>query len=492
MRHPFSCIAICSLLAIPSMGMNVHAKALYSDEQPTNQLKKLHIPLAWEKGYSGKGVRIAIIDTGVNKNSKLLSNVKVRKTFTVDNPKTKINEGDVLDRFEEGHGTGVATIIGARPLKQSDDYSIISVAPKATLLSYKYKDGTEEGDVKELIEAINTAIDDDVDIINISSGLKSDIPALHKSIKRAIAQNIVVVASAGNNKQKKVTYPARYSEVIAVTSVSSKNKRSSFANYGKGLDFVAPGENIPTISVKGDLYEASGTSFATPFITGMVALLKEQYPYASPTQLKKKLSLYAKDLGVEGYDTSYGYGMPIYKYSKPTTSLPPTNYEVVNITDHEALLKFPKTTADTWDTIIVSLHGEEIGRTQEDSFKLRDLSSDIVQLIELRAVNQHGDSASPVEFTFATEKDTSPPKKASNIQMRFATNEKARITWQVLNTSDYAYAKIYLNGQYAGKSTTKSFTTKPLNRKKTYKVSIVLYDKSGLTSKATSTLLATN
>ena len=492
MRHQLRYFTISAFLIIPSLPMTADAKALYQDETPTPQLKTLHIPQAWAQGYSGKGVRVAVIDTGVNKNSRLLSNVKVRKTFTKDNPMSKQNEGDVLDRFEEGHGTGVAAIIGAKPLQQPDDFSIISVAPKTSIFSYKYKDGTEEGDVKELIEAIDAAIDDGVDIISISSGLQSDIPALHDAVKRAVAQNITVVASAGNNKQQKVTYPARYQEVIAVTSVSSKSKRSAFANYGKGIDFVAPGENIPTISVSGKIYEASGTSFATPFITGMLALLKEQYPYASPTQLKNKLIAYAKDLGPSGYDTTYGYGMPIYQYMAPTVSKPPISYSMKNITDHTATLQFDKTADDTWETMIVYLHGDEIARTTNTTLTLKDLGADIVQLIELRGVNKHGDISNPVEFTFVTAKDTTPPKKATNIKMRLATNLKGRITWKVHDTLDYAYAKIYLNGQYVGKSTSTSFTTKKLNRNKHYKVSVVLYDTNGLTSKTTTTLLATN
>lgn len=492
MRQQLRYLAMSTFLIIPSLPMTAGAKALYSNETPTAQLKTMNVPEAWAHGYSGKGVRVAVIDTGVNKNSRLLSNVKVRKTFTKDNPATKQNEGDVLDRSEEGHGTGVAAIIGASPLKHSDDFSIISVAPKTTILSYKYKDGTEEGDVKELIEAINAAIDDDVDIISISSGLQSDIPALHKAIKRAIANNITVVASAGNNKSQKVTYPARYDEVIAVTSVSNKLKRSAFANCGKGLDFVAPGENIPTISVSGKLYEASGTSFATPFITGMLSLLKEQYPYASPAQLKNKLIGQSKDLGVIGYDTAYGYGLPVYQYLEPTVSKPPESYRVTNVTDHSATLQFDKTVADTWETMIVYLHGDEIARTTNTTVKLKDLGADIVQLIELRGVNKDGDISEPIEFTFVTEKDITPPNKATNVQMRLATNLKARITWKVPDTPDYAYAKIYLNGQYVGKSTSTSFTTKKLNRNKHYKVSVVLYDTAGLTSKTTTTLLATN
>jgi len=490
-RRIISIAAICAVLTGPSFGAVAQAQPLYTEEVPTKHLKKLTIPVAWANGYSGKGIRVAIIDTGVNKNSKLLSNVKERYSFTTDNPYTKkINEGDVLDRFEEGHGTGVAGIIGAKPIKDNEDFSIFSVAPKVTIASYKYKDGTEDGDVKELIEAVDQAISDKADIISISSGLQSDIPALHRVIKKAYAKNIVVVASAGNNKMKSVTYPARYKEVIAVTSISAKNKRSTFANYGSGIDFVAPGENIPTIAVNGELYTASGTSFATPFITGMVALLKEQYPYSTPQQLKEKLIANSKDLGVEGYDTTFGYGMPHYTYVEPQSSLAPSSFKVSGITDHTAILKFTKSAEDTWDSLIISLHDEEIARTKKTSYTLKNLTADEVQLVSVRALNAQGDAAEPVEATFATKVDTTPPAQATNIQFRVATNKKARISWDVKNTPDYAYAKIYLDGQYVGKSTTSNFTTKKLATKKTYKASVVVYDTSGLSSSKVTAKLA--
>ncbi|MBM7698227.1 S8 family peptidase [Kurthia huakuii] len=491
-KRIISLAAMCAILTVPSMGTAAQAAPLYEQEVPTKQLKKLHIPTAWANGYAGKGVRVAVIDTGVNKNSKLLSNVKERYSFTTDNPYTKhINEGDVLDRVEAGHGTGVAGVIGAKPLMKNEDFSIFSVAPKVTIASYKYKDGTEDGDVKELTEAITQAIDDGADIISISSGLQSDIPSLHRAIKRAVAQNIVVVASAGNNNTKNVTYPARYDEVIAVTSISSKNKRSTFANYGKGIDFVAPGENIPTIAVNGELYEASGTSFATPFITGMLALLKQQYPYSTPQQLKEKLIASSKDLGVKGYDTTFGYGMPRYTYVEKEASILPASYEVTAVTDHSATLKFAKTADDTWDSIIISLHGNEIARTSKSSYTLKNLTADEVQLISIRALNANGDASKSQEFTFVTQKDSTPPTQAKNIQFRLATNQKARISWDATDIPDYAYAKIYINGQYVGKSTSSSFTTKKLALKKAYKASVVLYDTSGLASTKVTAKLAT-
>ena len=105
-KRIISLAAMCAILTVPSMGTAAQAAPLYEQEVPTKQLKKLHIPTAWANGYAGKGVRVAVIDTGVNKNSKLLSNVKERYSFTTDNPYTKhINEGDVLDRVEAGHGT---------------------------------------------------------------------------------------------------------------------------------------------------------------------------------------------------------------------------------------------------------------------------------------------------------------------------------------------------------------------------------------------------
>ncbi len=471
-------------LLLVANSMTSHADALYASEKVSPQLKQLHISDAWAQGIAGQKVKIGVIDTGINKNSGFLPNVKTRLTVTKDVLRTKWNEGDIFDRVENGHGTGVAGIINAKPLtKNLFPYTMISVAPQAILTSYKYKDGTQAGEVEYLVKAIQQAIKNKEQIITISSGLYEDIPALHRVIKQAVEQNIVVIASVGNDGKKKITYPARYKEVIAVSSVNKKQKISNFANRGVGVDFVAPGEDIVTLSSTGDFWDAYGTSFSTPYITGMVALLKQQYPYIAPTTIKSKLRGLSKDLGVNGYDQTYGYGMPIYSYKADKKSTAVSAIHLQNIEDHRVTLTFDRTATDTWKTLYVNVNGKKIYRTSDNSLTIPNLTANKKQKIEVRALNTQGVSATPQTLSFTTLKDVTPPNPAKNIRVKVATNQRALVQWEVEGTPDYAYAKVYLNGIYVGKSTTTSFTTKVLKKAKNYKASVILYDTTGHASK---------
>ena len=109
-----------------------------------------------------------------------------------------------------------------------------------------------------------------------------------------------------------VLYPARYPSVIAVGSVDQNLKRSDFSYYGSDLEFVAPGENIfSTFNGSGvqTYAEATGTSMASPFVSGMAALYKQAYPYLSGASIRTNMQNNALDLGNEGKDSEYGYGL---------------------------------------------------------------------------------------------------------------------------------------------------------------------------------------
>ena len=109
-----------------------------------------------------------------------------------------------------------------------------------------------------------------------------------------------------------VLYPARYPTVIAVGSVNQNLKRSDFSYYGSDLEFVAPGENIFSTFNGSDVEtyaEASGTSMASPFVSGMAALYKQAYPSLRGTSIRTYMQKSALDLGKKGKDSEYGYGL---------------------------------------------------------------------------------------------------------------------------------------------------------------------------------------
>ena len=126
---------------------------------------------------------------------------------------------------------------------------------------------------------------------------------------------MLIVAASGNlgdTVSNEVLYPARYPTVIAVGSVNQNLKRSDFSYYGSDLEFVAPGENIFSTFNGSEVEtyaEASGTSMASPFVSGMAALYKQAYPSLKGPSIRTYMQKSALDLGKKGKDSEYGYGL---------------------------------------------------------------------------------------------------------------------------------------------------------------------------------------
>ncbi|WP_158290521.1 S8 family peptidase [Halobacillus salinus] len=261
-------------------------------------------------GLTGEGVKVAVIDTGVDKDHPDL-NIAGGKNFV---------EGSSDYDDQNGHGTHVAGIINAQP----NDIGTIGVAPDAKLYAVKALDQGGKGNQIDVIAAIQWAIAKDMDIINLSftSPYASEVTVNSKTladiIKEAHSQGIFVVAASGNDKSGEgqktddVMYPGRYDFVYSVGSVDQDLERSYFSYGGKSIDFVAPGERIRSTYV-GDEGEStygylSGTSMSSPFVAGSIALYKELYPNYSFKQIEELLFDNAKDLGSKGNDSSYGHG----------------------------------------------------------------------------------------------------------------------------------------------------------------------------------------
>lgn len=290
-------------------------KSVAPNYKPKWNMNYVKAPTYWKKGYLGKGVKVAIIDTGVNE-IEGLGNVVKRISFAKDNPATKdIDESDPYDRgnYGDGHGTSVAAILGSqldKKTQSSSHLNVAGVAPNIRIYSLKYADGTSNGQIGDMIEAIQWSIKHHMQIINISSSIYTDHPGLKKAINQAAKKGIIIVASAGNDGPHDApTYPARYENVIGVASIGKDKKSSPFSNRGASVDFAAPGDDVATLNVVGEKIVTSGTSFAAPHVTGLVALLIERYPNSSSTTIINKLKKSALDLGAKGKDSKYGYGL---------------------------------------------------------------------------------------------------------------------------------------------------------------------------------------
>ncbi|AOV08763.1 S8 family peptidase [Sporosarcina ureilytica] len=283
-------------------------------------IKPVKIPHAWETGYTGKGVKIAIIDTGVGPHEDL----KVAKNVSfvaLEPSNTDYN----------GHGTHIAGIIAAL----DNHFGVKGVAPNAALYSLKVFNKHGDGYTHDVIKAIDWAIEHEMDMINLSLTSEIHMSSYENIINRAYEKGLLIVGAAGNSTSinigiDNVKYPARFENVIAVSSVDWDGKKGFYSSVGPAVEVAAPGVRIYSTYAGNSYSYLQGTSMATAFVTGHLALLKEAYPHLSNVQLRKKMIDDVVDLGPKGRDLVFGYGLiqastydlPLYEY--PATHNPVT------------------------------------------------------------------------------------------------------------------------------------------------------------------------
>jgi subtilisin len=264
---------------------------------------------------TGQGIKIAVLDTGIDYNHPdLAASYRGGYNFIGNNNNT-------MD--DNGHGTHVAGIIAA---SAHAGKGLTGVAPGAQLYAVKVSDSHGSGTFDTLVEGINWAIENHMNIITMSITGTGGTQALQKAVQTAYNDGIVLVAAVGNSDEASsdsgVLYPAAYDQVIGVGSVDSNNVKSSFSLTGPKVDIVAPGSLINSTWYDGKYRLLSGTSMATPLVTGSVALLmdtdekswqKEGYTNGdgkwTPDEIRNVLSNTATHLGTPGKNDQYGYGL---------------------------------------------------------------------------------------------------------------------------------------------------------------------------------------
>ncbi|SHJ57396.1 S8 family serine peptidase [Paramaledivibacter caminithermalis] len=262
----------------------------------------INIAKAWQLienvGAGNNEVVVAVIDSGINSSHEDLVN-----RIDFDGYNFRSNDYNIEDFH--GHGTAVAGIIAAQT---DNNIGIAGVVGKfdANILPLKVGEW-----VSEEIAAINYAIEKKVDVINISMGGEMYIATENLAIQRAVDSGIVVVAAAGNEAQEgnKALYPASYENVISVGSMNELEDVSWFSNYNPYVDLVAPGEGIYSTDRNGKYAYFNGTSFSTPFVAGVCALLKTIDKSLTPKEIEDILFSTATDKGEYGRDDYYGYGI---------------------------------------------------------------------------------------------------------------------------------------------------------------------------------------
>jgi subtilisin family serine protease len=252
---------------------------------------------------TGDPVKVGVIDTGIDlKHPDLQANIK--GGYNAINPLKSPND-------DNGHGTHVAGIIAAL----NNSIGVVGVGPNIDLYAIKVLNASGSGYLSDVIEGLDWAVANGMQVVNMSLGTSQDVQSFHDAIVRAYNAGVTIVAAAGNSGGA-VSYPAAYTEVIAVSATDQNNQIASFSSRGPEVDLAAPGVNIYS-TYKGQNYATlSGTSMAAPHVTGAAALIIDTKKcdlnldgVCTPSEVQQRLEQTAIDLGDPGKDPLYGSGL---------------------------------------------------------------------------------------------------------------------------------------------------------------------------------------
>ncbi|HIH20873.1 TPA: S8 family serine peptidase [Candidatus Micrarchaeota archaeon] len=271
-----------------------------------NADKQVKADLVWGN-YTGSGRSVAVVDTGIAYSHAELASSYLGGTDLVN------NDADPFD--DNSHGTHVAGIITADGVSANAK----GVAPNAGVYAVKVLDASGSGALSTVIAGIYWAADNTAaDVISLSLGTSSvwkqgncdsAYPAMTDAVNYAVGKGKVVVVAAGNSPGG-VSLPGCISSTVVVGAVDKKDKIASFSGRGfalKNHGIVAPGVGIYS-SIPSSYASYSGTSMATPLVSGVIALMKQKNPALTVAQIKGILFSTGKDLGSARCDTTYGCG----------------------------------------------------------------------------------------------------------------------------------------------------------------------------------------
>jgi subtilisin family serine protease len=264
-------------------------------------------PHAWNLSIGATTTAIAILDSGINPDHPEFAG-RVLPGYDF------INDDDD-PRDDHGHGTHVAGIAAAALNNQQGSAGI---CPLCMILPVKVLDSSNKGTWGSVAAGIFYAVDQGAHVINLSLGATVSSRTLENAISYAEAHDVLVVASAGNAASTTPYYPAALPYVIAVGATTDSDVQWPLSNEGDHLDLSAPGYRIYStyhdLAQNGGYTHMSGTSMASPFVTGLVGLLASFDATLTGAQIYTIMVATADDLGELGKDPLYGYGrVNVYK-----------------------------------------------------------------------------------------------------------------------------------------------------------------------------------
>jgi serine protease AprX len=353
-RRPWVAFVLVALVAVPAAGCMDLANASKNGYGENWPLKMVQANVLHDKGLTGKGVKVAIIDTGIDLSHPEFRGVQVAWADLVN------HRADAYD--DHGHGTHIAGIVAAQGTWSTilSNFRLKGIAPAVSLIVVKVMDAQGNGDEPRVAQGINTAVGAGADVIVLSLGGQTRAifgTNTENAVKAAIGRGVFVVAAAGNLDKESgetdcaITSPASVEGVIAVGAVSRTGAIADFSCHGTGKEgqgqiapgipspvggsvdphkkpeLVAPGVDVlsswskSAVSHASEYALASGTSQAAPIVGGVLALILQAHPElaqqdeATVYRVKEALMSSSRKIGpldpgdATSHDERYGYGL---------------------------------------------------------------------------------------------------------------------------------------------------------------------------------------
>ncbi|TFF68225.1 hypothetical protein EU520_00690 [Candidatus Thorarchaeota archaeon] len=443
---------------------------------------------------AGNGVKVAILDTGIDYGHPDLDDVYAGGYDFVD------NDNDPKDG--NGHGTHCAGIVAA----EDNGEGVIGVAPMASVYAVRVLDDRGSGYTSDIIAGIDWAVDNGMDVVSMSLGGGSYDSAFDNAINQAYSAGVVVVAASGNDGTGTISYPAAYTNAIAVGAIDSSHNLASFSNYGDEQEVVAPGVNIystmPTYRVTLTSWwygysmnydQMSGTSMACPMVAGVVALIRDANPDLNPSEVRNILQTTSVDLGASGWDQYFGYGEVDAEAAvdeagggTPPDTTPPakvTGLTATAVSHTQIDLNWDANTEVDLDHYNVYRDGVKIAETGNTYYSDSGLSPETTYTYEVSAVDTAGNEGTKSDPASATTDpepaDTTPPAKVSGLTANAISESAIELNWGANTESDLDHYNVYRDGVKIAETANTYYTDTGLTSETTYTYEVSAVDTSG-------------
>lgn len=266
----------------------------------------MYADLAWDVLSGATGIKVAVVDNGVEYSHPDLAAAFVPGNlgydFVGNDDDPRPDQPNLPEAF---HGTHVSGIIAAG----IDNRIGVAGWAQIQVLGVKVLSDSGTGNTSSLASGIRWAADNGARVINMSLGGASAPTVLVDACQYAVARNVLLIAASGNEGAQSVNYPAALNECAAVGALDRHSIAADFSNRGAQLELTAPGVDVVSTAPGGNFVSASGTSMATPEVTGVAALLFVHDPTLTASEVRGLLAASSIDLGTAGRDVTYGYGL---------------------------------------------------------------------------------------------------------------------------------------------------------------------------------------